>query len=676
MRGYVGLVIHNLTEEDILRYYPFDSFRVNMLTPIKEKIAEGRQVVGLASPTGAGKTTFLAALALAAAETGVKSTILTATVANRLVVLRRLADAFRKAGDTGVRALVLYAKPDSCVTDVRPVLEALERLKRAEPGDYKWHALFYSRCHAASTSGACRFYVGASREEALSRVEAEVKRYPVATAAPPSVVRTEWPILNITELAVELGACPYELAVRLIERGVFDILVLDNRHILSLRRGARAEAFNPRRLVIVDEAHEYFFSEKFRITLRLDGGLRHALDRLDPELVNALLVFAGKMMDRYGGKSSMKFRVGETEYRYAVAEGSLDADLLRILESVVRTGYVKLHKSRRSARLEAELRLIQLLLELELSLASREDEVKGGATVVVEELRRGRRAAFHIVAAPLMPRLRPGRDFDLAIAASATLSPIHVSLVFRVGRGEASESIAPARWPELAERRYNLVLEADTYYDSRPAVANAVTRLARETGRIGIPLLLIASSTWIPLLREKLGDLAVLNPSGRRVEAVKEFIESAPGDGDVRILSPHFSTAKSVDLARPGEPFEALVVALSESIEPPDPDKVAEVASMATRYPWSGGRKAGEYLSWVTVFVQKAILKVIQAVGRFQRSEKHRLYVVYAGRFYKTRLPRYYSELYGRVDYAEASDPSEIPDRVLEWLSRVRKGGD
>jgi len=693
---YIERCIMNASLEEIAGYSPDGGFRVDFLAPIKETLRRRRglrkrRVVGLVSPTGAGKTSFLVALtSWLATRCGVKSTVLVSGKANRATVLLRFMEAVARAKLAGLktpRVLVFASKIDTCIfrelEDIIAEYRSTDDLDEAR----KIANLFYSKERRVKEN--CPFL---DVEPKYPTVRREVEDYSILVVGPiPKEVvdrmKDEAPtayklysegrklFVDIVELGRRHRVCPYELGKRMLsDPELIDVVVLDSIYLAYRNEPGFRDVFNRSRLLVIDEVHESLFASKLKITIDYTGDRRNILETAAPQAVKYIELAIEEIfnMDK-GNLDNQRVELGDKRYEYAVPDTSLKPgdkayDYIRRAVKIARS--VLRRRSRVPLALEAEVSALETLLDLErlsyrVSLA--DPSIKPGTVVAFKEYGDDRLERLHLVPVLLSPRLRDGEDFGFAIVSSGTLLPLHLTLVFKMRREEAENLLAVVKWPVVYENRVNYIIDYPAYYPNRPEVANAIL----EAIDCSSPVIVVASTTW----EKYLPGFLVAKPAVQYSKAVentakiRKYLEES--ECPRILLSPHLSFSKGEDLVSPEKPFKGVVIAASESILPPDPDTLADLAIVARKYPLPENGKY--FIAWQATILARSILRVVQAVGRVQRSEKHKVKVIYIGRFFKKKLLEYYEELYGPINYDYFTAPT--PQALADNLKAIVSGG-
>lgn len=696
-----------LYKEDVEEIMPSPP-RASLIELIHEKLAlskdlsrkhqreDIRCIAGIAGPTGIGKTTYMAALAVATtAYTGAKVTIVTPTKEARAEVLTRLLEVIAnmiKRGEKPPKVLVLYSKIDTCVNTSPKIREIKQMLAEEEAKDEpdtntinKLTKLFYARCAQLMRRGTCPFYENAKKEALVRKALAPVLEndliYVVGTITEETrrIIEREAP--TYMKLADEMGVelpyladirsiaavnliCPYELAKALAKE--VDIVVLDGVYLSAMfsvnQNPILQEAFSPDRVVFVDETHEIFRNVYPAIRIG-EGSILY--DRL--ESIRDMVPALAKIVDKYAVPEAT-LTESDARVRIAVPPDRLTDDEVRELMKHVKRAereMRRLHLSRKAAVLiESEISVLKDALMLE-KRGFRISEGARPGIIAFMEIKRGRRVEYYVIPVLLSRKLKPGRDFSDIIHFSATLLPVHLTLLHAIPSAIAGQYIATVKWGVIQENRRTAIVKAPAYISHREEVAALIQELIRVSGKDKV--LVVATTTWAPLLKEIANELGYTYHAPRVVRTQREREREAnrirdmvhsPGKLLLHI-SPHTSFGVAVNLADKNRPLDALVIGASEAILPPSSEVNAEAAVLSRKY------GINWWKAWFTVNVNRSILKVVQTAGRLQRSSKHCLDIVLIGRYFDRTLARFYEHVFGQYDVVY-DDKEVVQDEIIE----------
>lgn len=685
--------------EEAVKVYPFNDDRfTEVLKAIKEVVANDgllprgckfRGVVGVRAPTGSKKTVSVGALAVAIPVfEGRRVTVLTPTLAGRTEVLARILQAIRKVReseelrDYTPRVLVMYSKIMTCTSGLRNIREVLDAIReeegREEPDHEKLKkltAVFYSRCYSARLRRKCKEFVS-SRKAVLDKAVAELSRggpvYVVGVLTDDIRERlTQLAgsdvldyVVDVREVALKYGVCPYELAMHLMR--FVDVVVLDMSYLYPrvLRDDVWRLLFNDSRVVLVDEVHEVLRNIYPEVTVSESSPLK--------ELPSSRLLadFISRMVSKYAWKEEV---IEGVKYVVAVPPSALSREEVKELEGIVARLERELRglknvKEGRKLLIEGDVSLLKNAVMLERRGAKVSDTASNNGILVFSmrcEERGGvwRPVEYSVIPVIFTKTLKSGVDFKVCVSFSATLRPQHLSILHHIHSRDAKGRIVTL--PYSVGVRETYLIATQSRYDVRGKVLEVVESLIKGFGKDKV--VVVASSTWgIKDLAEVLGyeyvfPRRLVMSREAEVLRLRQLLHSS---GKVLIhLSPHTSFALSVNIPDPDEGLDVLVIAPGEAILPPSHPLLAEVGVLTVKYGMS------EWLAWDTAVTSRAVNRVIQAVGRFQRSNKHRLTVVFIGRLFPRHLRKVYEDMYDvSVVYEGPLNPKEIVEVIAGWL--------
>ena len=704
--------LKSISKEELEEVSPRGGFRVDFLTPLKDAMLKSvklsnkypkiRGIVGLISPTGAGKTDFLVSLAIKSALMGRNVTILTSGKANRIELMLRIMESYARMLKKGVKlkpkVIVVFSKIDTCISNDPSITEVLAEINNTESSDEKnkLETLFYARCNRMQRTGKCPFYkaVIEKGEDVAETIVRQGEIYVVGritdkmreqmkTSAPTAysmLTQANLPegVVDIVTTAHTFGVCPYTLIDKIIkkleERKENYILVIDSMYVL-LRNNEKIEfiskAFQKDRVLLIDEAHEVPFNKMAMITYDENSDTPNILAKLDESLAEEIRRI---VIDAINEWIPINNKFGGETYYATTPNSRLPQEYLARLRRLVRQAEKLLEKKKLPKnlrlRIEAEIRTIESVINSEIlpgRVSSR--DIHPGCTVFVKVERENGRPKYCIVPVLLTPRLKKGRDFFISILASATLSPLHLRLVHKVRTDYAEKVLATVEWPPAKKNRFNLYIDTRTYMEERPIVAETIKKILMRAEKYGLRTVeIVATSTWrdyieavantlgykyIPILSKK-----SIDEITGIVTAIKNMIRQ--NEKVVIHITPYTSMARSIDLAPIDVETNTLVIVPSEAVQPTTEESIAEMVLLERKYEFR------TYMAWDVVHVVKAVHKVIQTIGRVQRSSKHRTIVIFMGRLFKRHLEQYV-KLYGEVNKLY-SDVEPDPDKIAEII--------
>ena len=658
-------------------------------------------IAGVIAPTGIGKSTFLATLAVASVlREDSRVTIITPTKESRAEVLARLLEIMSKIkqkGETPPRVLIVYSKFDTCISTHKKIKEIRDAIREEEEKQEpdrdvinKLAKLFYNRCNQLTRNHKCIYYENSKESSIIEKIKKTILSdsyvYIVGSITDETrkIIQQEAP--SYVKLSEEIGVdlpfvsdmkkiaevykvCPYELAKALVED--VDIIVLDNVYLSSVfaekKNPIVREALSPERLLLVDETHELFKNIYPSIKISPESPIYKlpAIKEL-PSIIDGIIT-------RYSVPEA-KIDSEDLKVRIAVPEHTLpsqEVDLLleKVAEAEEELDTVKLSKKERLI-VESELAMLEEALKYEKA-GYRVSETANPGILAFMKVSQDDREEYYIVPVMFTRKLIRNRDYHTAIHFSATLLPTHISLLHRVNSKLAGSIIVPFKWDVIEKKRRTAIVKVPAYYNYRQDVVELIKKIIQASGKEKI--LIIASTTWSELIRETSKELGysyhiprqVYTQEEREGEAnkIRELLH-APGKLVLHI-SPHTSLGVAVNLADKEKPLDTLIIAASESILPPSSEINAESSVVARKY------GIGWYRAWFVTNVNRSILKTIQTAGRVQRSDKHTVDLILIGRYFDRTLGKFYEPVFGKYDIVYEGDHGnhdEIVESIKQYM--------
>ena len=698
-------LLSNLYEDDVREIYPS---RVELLEKIQGKLWKSTQVAmktrrnhlncisGIIAPTGIGKTTYMVSLALASTVYGKnKVTIVTPTKESRTEVLARILEGVTriiKNKKQPPKILVLYSKIDTCINNHKKIREVLEQLREEEQKANpdintvnKLSKLFYSRCNQLVKQQKCPFYNNAHNETLVNNVINTVmsnnlvfivgsitdETVKVIEREAPSYVKhskdvgVELPyIVDIKSLSESVKVCPYELAKSIVDK--VDIIVLDSTYLSSLMFRSNpivSTAFSGDRLVLIDETHELFRNTYPSIEISPKSLLYRRIRSIrDVEEV------LEQIMDKYEVPEA-RMDMGEETVRIAVPPQKLDDDMISDIMKVLRKGLKELNRLNLTGRerliLESELNILIEAFKLE-KYGYRVSEGVNPGILAFMQVTNSKETRHYVIPVIFSKKMKYGRDFGTVVHFSATLLPIHLSLIHNAPRGFSEQVIEPVKWSVIEENRRTAILKIPSYMKNRSDIVELMREIIKTSGKKKV--MIIATSTWGDSIREIADELnyqyytpKIVRTQEEREREANKIREIIHDDKPVILhISPHTSFGVAVNLADKNKPLDTLVIGASESILPPTSEVNAEASVVSRKY------GINWFLAWFTVNVNRAILKTIQTAGRVQRSDKHKVDLILIGRYFDRTLAKFYEPVFGKYDIIYDSDTIDVPEITRE----------
>jgi hypothetical protein len=707
----VGIL--DIEREDLLFPYEDNRFKeIDLLSPIKDKIEKSNElactyresiinIAGLSAPTGIGKTTFLVSLAVALArrkkeegEPG-KILIITPSKETRTEVMARLIEQVHLIKEKGLKPpkiLVVFSKLDTCINNTKYIREVMDEIRKEEKKEnpdpniiQKLSYLFYNRCNKLVKSNRCTFYnnaqlygekivetviengylyiIGSLTEETVKRIK-EMSTL-VSKISEEEGVKLPYTV-DVKTIAETYSVCPYELVSLFAERS--DIIVMDsiyfNSHLFSQVKFIR-DIVGENTIILVDETHELFRNRYPSIEVSEDSPL--SLTGITGRLLDLL----DEIITRYEIPEARYTKNGY-EIRIAVPENSLDKKYITAMRSLLRRAKTTLGKIDQSKRKLVESDI--LLLEEALTKEPRwgvSDNANRGILAFMGIYKNGELVEGRIVPTVFSKKLTSGRDFSEIIHFSATLLPHHLSMLHHIRADYARELIATVKWDVIKENRRTVLLQVRSNYERREFIADITRRLIEKSGKDKV--IIVAPLSWKEQIEKISKDLGytyyVPKPvrtqeaKDQEVRTITKLLESK--QKLILHISPHTSLGVGVNLVKPETKLDALVIAPSEAIQPPDSTINTEAGVVSRKYKTLG---LNWWRAWFIVNVTRSILRVIQAVGRVQRSRNQKITIILIGRYFDKVLSKFYEPLFGSYEIVEpqSEDPEEISNMVIE----------
>ena len=698
-------LLSTLYEEDIKEVYPG---RIEILDKIQEKLWKSTELAvksrreylncisGITAPTGIGKTTYMVALALASVlYENNKVTIVTPTKESRAEVLARILEGISRIMEKKTKppkVLILYSKIDTCISNHAKIREVLEQIKEEERKPdpdintiNKLSKLFYSRCSRLTSRNSCPFYNNAHNEKlvrgmidsimnnnlvfVVGNITEETKK--IIRRESPSYVRLSEEmgvplpfVADIKKLSEPVKVCPYEVAKTLASK--VDIIVLDSTYLSSVMVGKTPivrEAFSSNRLVLVDETHELFRNTYPSIEISSKSLLYRKL-----ESIKGIENIIEEIIDKYEVKEARVDANGET-VRIAVPPTKLDNETLVRIEKLVKNSLRELNSGKIAGKekliIESELSILYEAVKLE-KYGYRVSEGVNPGILAFMSISNDRETKYYVIPVLFARKMKHGRDFNTIIHFSATLLPIHVSLIHNVPTWISEQLIEPVKWDVIEKNRRTAIIKAPSYINNRKEISELIKQIVKISEKKKV--LVIATSTWSKLIMETAKELNYQYYTPKTVKTQEEREREANKIRDILHsevpvilhISPHTSFGVAVNLADKAKPLDTLVIGASESILPPNSEVNAEVSVVSRKY------GINWFLAWFTVNVNRAILKTIQTAGRVQRSDNHKADLILIGRYFDKTLAKFYEPIFGKYDIIYDSDTINVDEITKE----------
>lgn len=672
-------IYSGIKHEELSQYFPVEDTREEQTRKLIEAEAEMIRTamakgvpVAIISPTGSGKTAMNVALATYLARHGERVLYITKGEANRLELTMRFASTMKRMMDRGEEpppVLVLFNRMRTCPNEEvhRAVDEEIKKSgKMLSPHEREGlqYLLFYAKCRELIESGRCPFYNNAQRvknilpgidlKPMLVSIKADKQISPVYKYIHQygSLDKVDF-IMDFKELSnhPEItrhtgggGVCVFELIPELVNR--FRVVVVDHWHIAIMGLMRWLRDISSSSWIIADEFHD--IPSILAVTARVET------------------------IKRMARKLGLREEAEELEKRWAEYRGELVRSILN--DERRRTEYERYG----AASTEINRSRLELIFTRELieKMASRIKERGGGTRyrVILEKLRA---IVYGDRVEPFYVMTGEGEDYIVGVLHIALLySEKPVLLLSATASKYDIWNVARAnvrfrdldKYIRVIESRFprtTYVIPVDARYENRESVAGLIRWIEERSPtlreRRDATKVIIAPQSWREILEKHVPiytppPISGLSPQ-TKVEIVKEILEKAR-QGYWIHLSPHSGLAVGLDIVDPSKEHHTVAVVLSESTP-----KTNVVSSAILEYymkHYGGGDPDKDYRRAVYVLmIRKGVMRVLQALGRFQRSPLHKLEVWFVGRHFANvvegkvvggLLSWYkYQELYGEI---------------------------
>lgn len=679
-----SLVEMNIKYEVLEKFFPVEDSRKEVTKKLVE--AERRMIhvalekktpVALITSTGGGKTTLNVAFTIYLAKMGERVFYITKGEANRVDLTIRFASSVKRMLDRGERPpsiLILFSRYVTCPNEEvhKAIKEEIEQSKKdlsPEEKEGLQYLLFYEKCDELKRKGLCPFYKNALK---VKGVLSEMNFKPMLVSR--KVDKKISPIYKyiysygslkdvdfvmdfkdfsmlpeVSRLTGGEGVCVFELLPELVKK--FNIVVLDHWHlaIINLMKWLKNEL--TRSWVVVDEFHEVpsllsyvvRVNSVMRIIKKL--GLKEEFDQVSSSWKRYRQELVEKIVEDDRKRSELE--------KYGVAAIPVDRPRLESIFS-------------------------RDLIDKVLAKIAKNIETKGKGVrnkVVVNKLKS---IIYSQFISPYYVTTKEGQDFIvgvvhipllqsdkpiLLLSATATKYDIWNSVKINVSFKDLDKFIDVVR---VGYPRATYVIPVDASYEKREEVVKLLKWIESRSPTLSkvkskVIKVIIAANSWKPLIEKYIKvytppPLSRLTPEAK--VAVQREILNKVQEGVWIHLSPHSGLSTGLDLIDPAEEWNVVAVVLGESTPKPN---VASVALLEHYVKTYGRGDEDDYRRALYILsIRRGVMRVLQALGRLQRSYNHNLEVWFIGKHFavtdeNNKVVRglltwyYYQDLYGTI---------------------------